>query len=149
MGGPVLSHALDTLPLDDQVHVLPRPFGLADVTSAKEAGFRTLINNRPDGEDPAQPAGDEVAAVARAEGLAYAHVPMPPLWPDETAIAAMREGLGRGGPVLIFCRSGTRSTLLWALARQAEGWSTERIAGGADALGLDVRPLLKRAAAGP
>src|SRR3954462_13298236 len=78
-------------------------------------GVRTLINNRPDGEEPGQPSSAEMEAAAEAAGLTYRHIPVAG-GVSEAAIEAMAEALESGGPVLAFCKSGTRSTYLWALA---------------------------------
>lgn len=88
-----------------------------DVPAIAEAGYRVLFNNRPDGEVPGQPGGDEIAAAAEAAGLEYRFLPVTamnfPGAPLEEVAAAFDEG----GPVLAFCRSGTRSTNLWVASR--------------------------------
>jgi sulfide:quinone oxidoreductase len=83
-------------------------------------GFRHLINNRPDGEGPDQPASAQIEAAAKAAGLSYVHIPvvMSSLNPDQ--VAAMTQALsGTQGPVFAFCRSGARSEHLYRLATQA------------------------------
>jgi uncharacterized protein (TIGR01244 family) len=49
---------------------------IADVAEAARQGFRTVINNRPDDEEPGQPSSAEIEAAARAAGLAYFHIPV-------------------------------------------------------------------------
>lgn len=92
---------------------------LEDVEALPEQGIRMLINNRPDGEDPAQPSSAEVEARARAAGLDYRHIPVVSgTVPSDEQVAAFRAALANDGPALAFCRSGTRSTVLWALSQK-------------------------------
>ncbi|HZK98454.1 MAG TPA: TIGR01244 family sulfur transferase [Caulobacteraceae bacterium] len=92
-----------------------RQIAPADVARAVAQGFTLIINNRPDGEAPGQPTGDQIADVARAAGLAYVHIPVVGR-PTPAQIDAMRAAVGgSGGKVLAFCRSGTRSINTWAL----------------------------------
>jgi uncharacterized protein (TIGR01244 family) len=86
----------------------------ADVTRAAAQGFRRVVNNRPDGEALDQPAGAAIAEAAAAAGLDYVAIPIAGgfTMPQVEAMAAALDD----GPVLAFCRSGTRSTNLWALA---------------------------------
>jgi uncharacterized protein (TIGR01244 family) len=89
----------------------------ADVAEAAEQGFVMIINNRPDGEAPGQPAGREIASAAGAAGVAYAHIPIVGR-PSDDQVAAMRDAVDASpGKVLAFCRSGTRSITAWALGR--------------------------------
>ena len=92
-----------------------------DVAALASAGFRSLINNRPDGEKDSPMTSAETAAVASDFGLAYAHIPVEgrnPLEKDVRAFAEALEALPQ--PVYAFCRSGGRSAALWALASVAE-----------------------------
>lgn len=99
-----------------------------------------IVNNRPDGEEPDQPLSAEIEAAARSAGLAYRHVPVAAGFPP-AAVEAMRAALDEG-PILAFCRSGTRSTCLWALARAASGADPATLLAQAAAAGYDLRPLL-------
>ena len=94
---------------------------LDDVAEAARQGFKTLISNRPDGEEPGQPSAAEIAAAARAAGLAYHPIPVTggptPAQVEQTpALLAEAEA-----PVLAFCRSGTRSIVTWSLAQATSG----------------------------
>ena len=115
-----------------------RPEYLAAV---KAQGVTMVVNNRPDGEEPGQPTSAEVEAAARAAGLDYRHVPVGSgLSRDQ--VAAMGAGLEEAnGPVLAFCRSGPRSTFLWALARSKAGDKAEELIAKAEAAGYDLRPI--------
>jgi uncharacterized protein (TIGR01244 family) len=111
----------------------------ADVAEAARKGIVSIINNRPDGEEPGQIAGAEIAAAAEAAGLAYVHIPVAGGF-SEQQVAAMAAALERG-PALAFCRSGTRSTYLWALARAAGGADAEALIARARDAGYDLAPL--------
>ena len=112
-----------------------------DVASLKAAGFVTIINNRPDGESPDQVPGAEIEAAAKAAGLAYYAIPLgrEGVSPDmvEKTHAALE---GSNGPVFAFCRSGTRSTTLWALSQAGEMEAGEIISQAAEA-GYDMSHL--------
>lgn len=124
---------------------------LGDVAEARARGFAMIVNNRPEGEADDQVAGPEIAAAARAAGLDYHAVPVTHSGFGEDQVRAMAAALQAArGPVLAYCRSGTRSTLLWALAQATSGRDPDAIAAEAAGAGYDVapiRPLLDRLAA--
>ena len=93
----------------------------ADVDEAARLGFRTVINNRPDGEEPGQPSGAEIAAAAQAAGLAYFHIPVRGLPTPEQVETSRKVFAEAPAPVLAFCRSGTRSITAWALGEAQSG----------------------------
>lgn len=112
-----------------------------DVAALKAAGFVAIVNNRPDGESPDQPEGAAIEAAAKAAGLAYYAIPLgrdgvSPAMVEQTK--AVLEG--SAGPVFCFCRSGTRSTTLWALSQAGEVAADEIISQAADA-GYDMSHL--------
>lgn len=91
------------------------------VQAAADAGFRTLVNNRPDGEEPGQPTGAQVEAWAKARGLAYAALPVSGAISREL-VESMGDLIADSQkPVLAFCRSGMRSISLWAMAESLAG----------------------------
>ena len=92
-----------------------------DMAEAAKMGFVLVINNRPDGEAPDQPDSAEMAAAAEAAGLAYAHIPVRG-GPTPDQVEAVAEAIDEAkGPVLAFCRSGTRSIITWSLGQAASG----------------------------
>ena len=110
------------------------------------AGFVAIVNNRPDDEEPGQPEGAEIRVAAEAAGLTYTEIPVTQAGFSHPQVAAMAAALAAaGGPVLAYCRSGTRSCNLWALASaKAGGDPATLVAKGAGA-GYDlsgIRPLL-------
>jgi len=93
----------------------------ADVAAAAAQGFVLIINNRPDGEDPAQPTGAVIEAAARSAGLDYVAIPVRG-GPTSEQVAAVREAIDQAdGPVLAYCRSGTRSIVTWAIGQAQAG----------------------------
>ena len=125
--------------LDPTTFVFTRQFALADIDEAAARGVRLIVNNRPDREEPGQPSSAEIEAAARAAGLDYRHIPIAGGFAPEQ-VEAMAEALEQG-PVLAFCRSGTRSAFLWALARAARGAPVEESVAAAAAAGYDLGPI--------
>lgn len=113
-----------------------------DVAEAAKLGVTMIVNNRPDDEDPGQPAGATIAAAAQDAGMVYVAIPVTHAGFSMPQVEAMREALdGNDGKTLAFCRSGTRSTLLWALAEAHDGRDPETIAGETAQVGYDVAPV--------
>ena len=125
--------------LDESTLVAIRQFTAADIVEAASAGIRLIVNNRPDGEEPGQPTSAEIGAAAGAAGLDYRHIPIAGAFPPEQ-VEAMARALEQG-PVLAFCRSGTRSTYLWALARAKRGAAAGESVAAAAAAGYDLAPI--------
>lgn len=112
-----------------------------DVAALKAAGFVAIVNNRPDGESPDQPAGAEIEAAAKAAGLAYHAIPLGREGVTPDMVEKTRAVLeGSAGPVFCFCRSGTRSTTLWALSQAGE-MAAEDIISQAAGAGYDMSHL--------
>lgn len=127
--------------LSDTMLASPQ-IGLDDIAAAKAEGVTLVINNRPEGEAEGQPPGPDIEAVARAAGLDYRAIPVTHAGISESQITAMAEALdGAGGKVLAYCRSGTRSSLLWALAEALRGKDPEALAKAARAAGYDITPM--------
>jgi uncharacterized protein (TIGR01244 family) len=126
--------------IDDRVCVAGqiRP---EDMEALKEGGVTMIVNNRPDGEEPGQPSAAEVEAAARAAGLGYRHIPVAGGL-SAAQVQAMAEALGEAeGQVVAFCKSGTRSAYLWALARGQAGEAPEELMQKAVAAGYDLTPI--------
>lgn len=94
---------------------------LADVARAASEGFKVLVSNRPDGEDPGQPSAAEMKTAAEAAGMRFVGLPYtgptPPGIVGETATLLDETS----GPVLAYCRTGRRSIMAWALAQALAG----------------------------
>ena len=127
--------------LTDTVLASPQ-IGLAEVTEAAAQGVTLIVNNRPEGESDDQVPGTEIESAAHAAGLGYVAIPVTHAGFSESQVTAMAEALkGAQGPVLAYCRSGTRSTLLWALAEASRGADPEALAEQAAAAGYDLGPV--------
>lgn len=130
----------DFRPLSDAVIASPQ-ISAEDIEAAKARGVKMIVNNRPDGEDPDAPQGDAIQALAAKAGMAYVAIPIGHSGFAEPQVDAMIDALDSAdGPVLAYCRSGTRSTLLWALAQAKTGGDPDEIAQTAMAAGYDVGP---------
>lgn len=103
--------------------------------------FRTIINNRRDAEEPGQPTSAEIEAEARRLGLDYVHIPVVPGQISDDEVAAFGKALREHeGPMLAFCRTGTRAATLWALS-EAGKHGTDEILKAAAAAGYDLGAL--------
>lgn len=112
------------------------------IAAAKAAGYRTIINNRPDREEPGQPTSAELEAKAKAAGVEYHHIPVVPGQFGDAQIDAFGDAMqGCGKPVLAFCKSGMRATSLWALS-QAGKLTTAEILRQAATCGYDLASLV-------
>lgn len=131
--------------IDEKISVAPQiaPEQVADLAAA---GFRGVVNNRPEGEELGQPTGDAVRAAAEAAGLSYTAIPVTHAGFSATQVEAMAKALeAADGPVLAYCRSGTRSCNLWALAEASRGGDPDALTAKAAGAGYDIsgiRPLL-------
>lgn len=137
--------------LTESLYVSPQ-ITVQDVPTLKARGIRSIVNNRPDHEQADQPSAADLAAAAAAHGLLYRHIPVVAgkITDGEVrAFAAALEELPL--PMLAFCRSGTRSTSLWALASAGESGVDAVLRAAADA-GYDLaglRPRLEAMEASP
>ena len=100
---------MDVRPLDKKLSVSSQ-ITTDDVEALKAQGFRAIISNRPDGEEAAQSTAYDIEAAAKRAGLAFHHIPVVGGAIGEDALS------GADGPVLAFCRTGTRAASLWALS---------------------------------
>ncbi len=115
--------------------------GPGDIADAKAMGITTVICNRPDGEAIDQPTAATVKAAAEAAGMTFHYLPLSPGGLSDDLIEGMRDAIMEAsGPVLAYCRSGARSTNLWALAMAPETPPDTLIAKAAGA-GYDLNPI--------
>ena len=114
----------------------------AEIEELARAGVRTIINNRPDGEDPGQLPAADARELAEAHGIAYHHIPITATSltkADVDAFAATLQSAAE--PVVAHCRSGTRSALLWALTRLRAGADPLALVAEAARHGIDIAGL--------
>ena len=128
--------------LTDRILVSPQ-ISVEQVGEAKAQGVTLIINNRPDDEEPGQVNGAEIEAAAQAAGIAYLAVPVAHGGFAPWQLDGMAQALGQAGDgkLLAYCRSGTRSTLLWALTRARAGDNGDVLAAQAAAAGYDIAPV--------
>lgn len=121
-----------------------------DMAALAKSGVTTVINNRPDHEIPPPIQSATMRQAAEAAGLAFVEVPADSRTMSMDTVAAHDAAIGAsGGPVVAYCASGTRSTILWALA-QAGRMETDAIIAAAAAAGYQIeqfRPQIEVAAA--
>jgi uncharacterized protein (TIGR01244 family) len=121
-----------------------------DLPEVAAAGFRSVVNNRPDQEEPGQPSSGELRIAAERCGLAYRHIPVTAGQIGDPEVAAFEHALRQmPKPLLAFCRTGTRAASLWALV-EARRYDVDAIIAAAESAGYSLeslRPRLKAIAA--
>ena len=132
---------MDLRQLDDRLFVSPQ-LSLQDISLLAAQGIKSIIANRPDGEDEDQPAYAAIEAAATAEGLTFRYLPLASGHPlSDSLVSQFGEALDSlPGPLLAYCRSGTRSAMLWAHS-QASNRSSEAILTAAQRAGYDFSGL--------
>lgn len=111
----------------------------ADIPDLQRQGVTMIINNRPDHEDEGQPLSGEIEEAAGQAGVEFRFIPIARgIGPAD--VEAMRDAMQQcgDGKLLAFCRSGTRSTLAWAVARARQGVAREELEAGAAKAGVDL-----------
>ncbi|WP_041391659.1 TIGR01244 family sulfur transferase [Sphingobium sp. SYK-6] len=128
--------------LTPSIFVSPQ-IDVGTVEEARALGVTLIVNNRPEGESPDQTPGAQIEAAAQAAGMDYVAIPVSHSGFAPWQLDALDEALAASGEgkALCYCRSGTRSTLLWALARARAGDEPEAIAATARDAGYDVTPI--------
>ncbi|MEO6092425.1 MAG: TIGR01244 family sulfur transferase [Novosphingobium sp.] len=127
--------------LSETVYASPQ-IDVGQVAEAAAQGIVLIVNNRPDGESDDQTPGAAIEAAARAAGLGYVAIPITHAGFSQPQVKAMADALASAkGPTLAYCRSGTRSTMLWALAEASGGADPESLAAGAAGAGYDIGPV--------
>ncbi len=127
--------------LSDSVMASPQ-ISLDDIEAAHEQGVTLIICNRPDDEEPGQLNSAEIRLAAAEKGIEYLWVPISGGNFGEPQVKEMSDALAAAeGKVLAYCRSGTRSTLLWALAEASKGGDPDQLARQAHTAGYDLSPV--------
>ena len=127
--------------LSDSVMASPQ-ISLDDIDAVHQQGVTMIICNRPDDEEPGQLSSNEIRSAAAARNIAFVWIPISGGSFGEAQVSAMTDALdSAGGQVLAYCRTGTRSTLLWALAEAAKGTDPDLLARQAALAGYDLSPV--------
>jgi uncharacterized protein (TIGR01244 family) len=122
----------------EKLAVAPQP-KLAHFQEFKRQGFTTIVNNRPDGEDPNQLGSAAEEAAAHAAGLDYVHIPVTSTGMTEEDARLLKETIERApGPVVAHCRSGARSFYLWVLSGDLDSRTDAELLAKATELGVDT-----------
>lgn len=111
---------MDFRKIDETISVSPQ-IQLGDIAEAAKLGFRTIIANRPDFEEPGQPAMSDLEAAATSAGLNWVYQPVQSgniLDSDVEQFAGIYDQVEK--PILAFCRSGTRCCALWAMSQSTK-----------------------------
>lgn len=131
----------DIRPVTPDFAVAPQ-LAPSDMAEAASQGFKLVINNRPDGEAPGQPTSLQMEEAARAAGMDYVHIPVvggpTPDQVEQNRVAVE----GANGPVLAFCRSGTRSIVTWSIGERLAGGSRDELVEQGAAAGYDLSGVL-------
>jgi uncharacterized protein (TIGR01244 family) len=132
---------MSMIKLTEGVFVAPQ-ITAQTVREAAATGVILIINNRPEDESDDQTPGADIEAAAHAAGLDYLAIPVTHSGFSEPQVAAMAAALENAkGPVLAYCRSGTRSTLLWGLAEASQGGDPDALTNIAAKAGYDLNPI--------
>lgn len=127
--------------LDEDIFVSPQ-ITADQVANAADMGITMIINNRPDGESADQTEGDAIKRAAMKAELDYIAIPITHAGFSAPQVDAMIKALeDNDGTILAYCRSGTRSTFLWSLAKAKMGETPAEIARLAGNAGYDTTPV--------
>ena len=131
---------MDIRQITDSYSVSPQ-IECADVEALAEAGYTTVICNRPDAEIPPFVQADAIKAAVEAAGLKFVLNPVPPGGLSEAIVETQAKAISESsGPAFAYCASGNRSTLVWALTQAGTRPTDEIISAGA-AHGYNVEIL--------
>lgn len=125
--------------LDDAVLVAGQ-IDLEDLKAAAASNAKVVVSHRMPGEEPGQPSSEHMAAMCADAGLRYLEIPVAG-FPDEAAVLATLaaiESLAPGERVLLFCRSGMRSSVAWAMAERRRGADADVLREKALSAGYDL-----------
>lgn len=134
---------MDLRKLDESLSVSPQ-IALEDIPWLAANGYRTLISNRPDGEEPGQLTAADIANASGAGGISFIHIPVVSGSISDEDVEKFSQATRAGsGKVHAFCRTGTRAAMLWALAEPASRKPGEILETAAKA-GYDISALRPR-----
>lgn len=134
---------LEILAVTPDVHVAAQ-LRIEDMPAVAQRGIKTIINNRRDFEFAGQPTNKQIEAAAAQHGMRVEFVPVAPGSFEQRDIDSFRRALeSNEGPYLAFCRSGTRSIMLWGLS-QAGTMPAQEILDRSRAAGYDLTAIAYR-----
>lgn len=112
-----------------------------EIAGLAQMGVTLIVNHRPDGEEPDQPLGMEIERAASAAGIDYRAIPIIRGIGPADAEATGEAIASAKGKTLMFCRSGNRSALAWALSQSDQGIGREEIEAKLASIGIDPTPI--------
>ncbi|WP_137169576.1 TIGR01244 family sulfur transferase [Marinomonas sp. FW-1] len=127
----------NVIQLDSLYYVAPQIL-LEDIEVLKDLGFERVINNRPDFESEDQPTDNALRAKAEALGLEYVSNPIDLSKLSKEHVEVQSDALGVSKKTLAFCRTGTRSSVLWLLSENAKGKSSDELSAYVAGKGFDL-----------
>lgn len=127
--------------LAEQYFVTPQ-ISVEQIEAIAAAGFQKVVNNRPDGESEDQPSSADLQAVVEAAGLVYVYNPVDLSKLSQNEVDAQQAALADNVKTLAFCRTGTRSSVLWVLLQQQAGDDFEQLCQQVSAKGFDLQRCL-------
>jgi uncharacterized protein (TIGR01244 family) len=128
---------MDIRPLTPTFAVSPQ-IAVEDIPAIAEAGYRTIICNRPDAEVPPSHQAAAIAEAAQAAGITFVVNPVTHHGLNMEMVTLQKTAIDNSvGPVLAYCASGTRSSIVWSLA-QAKDMSADDIIAATTAAGYDL-----------
>ncbi len=134
---------MDSKQLTSQLHVASQ-ITKNDIPAIASMGFKTILNNRPDGEGEDQPLAAEIEAAAKAHGIQYIYQPVVgTAISDEDAEEFGNNIANNNGPIFAHCRTGTRCTILWMLS-QAKNQSADNLLATAAEAGYSLEQVRAR-----
>lgn len=139
---------MDLKQLSDRLAVAAQ-ISTTDLQALADAGFRVLIDNRPDSEVGSAEESGAMRAAAQAAGLEFHYIPFEPGVITPEMVQLFTEATSSAAPTVAYCRSGNRSSILWALSQAGKLGENEILARAAEA-GYDltqIRPLIASLAA--
>ncbi|MGO2356459.1 MAG: TIGR01244 family sulfur transferase [Marinomonas foliarum] len=123
--------------LDGLYYVAPQIL-VEDIETLKGLGFEKIINNRPDLESDDQPTDNDLRAEAEVLGLEYVSNPIDLSKLSKEHVRVQAEALIDSKKTLAFCRTGTRSSVLWLLSENAKGKSSDELSSYVAGKGFDL-----------
>ncbi|WP_306151549.1 TIGR01244 family sulfur transferase [Roseovarius sp. MMSF_3281] len=134
---------MDARKLSDDFSVSPQ-IDVSEVEAVVQAGFKSILCNRPDGEEYGQPHYDDVAKAAEAAGLEVRSVPIVSGMVTPQAAQDFAQALEEmPKPILAYCRTGTRCTMLWSLVKY-DDLGADEILNATRAAGYDMGGLVRQ-----
>ena len=135
---------MDIKEISDQFYIAPQ-ITEADIALLRDKGIRSIICNRPDGEDAGQPRFQDLSNNAQKQGIEMRHIPVSGGIFNDESVAEFSNALNMlPKPILAYCRTGMRSAALWSLAK-AQDMPLSEILSATRNAGYDVKDVVRQA----